>query len=243
MRKLINLTDMLEWDSTILDNYELPDTVVISPDYDSEPTYSITLDHDLMSSTIMMRLGLMTPIYQEPDVFKSALDTWFLTHKWNIEHLMRLACQDYNPLENYDRWEHIRSDEKLSGTDAEIHSGADTDRASGTDTERHSGTDTVENTVSAMNASTYQPDTKSVTTYGERIDTDYGKTSTYTHGENINTNYGKNTNNTTNNHMHGNIGTTTYDQMFRGEIGVIKSFNVYDSVVSLIENDLFLGVY
>lgn len=243
MRKLINLKDMLRWDPTILDYYVLPDPITMTPDYASEPTYSITLDHDLMSSQIMIRLGLMNPIFQEPDLFKDAINLWFKTHKWNIEHLMRLACQNYNPLENYDRWEHMSGDEKLSGIDTETHSGNDIDKASGTDTEQHSGNDITENTTSAMNTSTYQPADKSTLTYGENIDTTYGKQSTYTHGENIDTKYGKNTNNTANNHLHGNIGTTTYDQMFKGEISVIKSFNIYDSVVSLIESDLFLGVY
>lgn len=243
MREFINLNDMLKWNSTILDDYTLPGEVIITPDNPDEPTYRITLNHDLMSSNIIIRCGELHPLYPEPDVFKSVLNTWFVTHKWNIEHLMRLACQDYNPLENYDRREHLNVTDKDTGTDTEIHSGADVDRLGGTDTERQTGTDTTENTTSAMNSSTYQPADKSTLTYGKVTTDEYGKTDTLTHGENIATNYGKTHTNTANNHLHGNIGVTTYTQMFEQEISLVNTFNIYDAIVSLIQNDLFLSVY
>lgn len=243
MRQFINLNDMLKWDDTILDDYTLPDEVVITPDNPSEPTYRISLDHDLMSSTIMIRCGDLHPLYPEPDVFKAILNTWFISHKWNIEHLMRLACQDYNPLENYDRREHFDVTDKDNGTDTEVHSGADVDRLGGTDTERQTGTDTTENTTSAMNSSTYQPADKSTLTYGKVTTDEYGKTDTLTHGENIATQYGKVHTNIANNHLHGNIGVTTYTDMFNQEVALVKSFNLYDTVVSLLQNDLFLSVY
>lgn len=243
MRKLINLNDMLRWDNTILDDYVLPSAITITPDYDDEPTYTISLDHDLMSSNIIIRLGQLTPIFNEPDVFKSALNTWFITHAWNIEHLMRLACQNYNPLENYDRWEHLKGTNTLGGNDKEAHTGSDIDTTSGNDTEVHSGTDTTTDTTSAMNASTYQPADQSTLVHGETITTNYGKTDTLSHGENITTTYGKTDTNTDNNHIHGNIGVTTAQDMARQEIALVKSFNLYDQVVSLIENDLFLSVY
>lgn len=259
MRKLINLNDMLKWDNTILDDYVLPSAITITPDYEDEPTYTISLDHDLMSSNIIIKLGQLTPIFNEPDVFKSALNNWFVTHAWNIEHLMRLACQNYNPIENYDRWEHFSGRNALSGTDKEAHTGNDKDTLSGIDsevhsgttTDTHSGTDTTTDTTSAMNSSTYQPADKSTlehgeqitTSHGETITTNYGKTDTLTHGENIDTTYGKIDTNTNNNHIHGNIGVMTVQDMADQEIALVKSFNLYDQVVSLIESDLFLSVY
>lgn len=243
MRKLINLNDMLKWDNTILDDYVLPSAITITPDYEDEPTYTISLDHDLMSSNIILKLGQLTPIFNEPDVFKSALNNWFVTHAWNIEHLMRLACQNYNPIENYDRWEHFSGRNALSGTDKEAHTGNDTDKLSGSDSDVHSGTDTTTETTSAMNSSTYQPADQSTLTHGETITTNYGKTDTLTHGENIDTTYGKIDTNTNNNHIHGNIGVMTVQDMANQEIALVKSFNLYDQVVSLIESDLFLSVY
>lgn len=275
MRELINLNDMLKWDSTILDDYVLPDTITIPTDNPDEPVYSMTLDHDTMSSNIVMILGTSHPRFNEPDVFKNALNLWFLTHRWNIEHLMRVACQNYNPLENYDRWEHLHGTNTLGGTDTEVHSGLDitttsnneTETHSGSDittssnneTETHSGTDTTEDTTSAMNASTYQPSDKSTLTHGETIQTNnsgnvnlsHGETIqtnssgnvNLSHGENINTNYGKTDTNVDNNHIHGNIGVTTFTQMAQAEISLSASFNIYQNIVSLIENDLFICVY
>lgn len=243
MRKYINLNDMLKWDSTLLDDYVLPDTIVIQTDNPDEPVYSITLDHDIMSSNIVVALGDSIPRFNEPDVFKNALNLWFITHKWNIEHLMRLACQNYNPLENYDRWEHLKGTNTLGGTDTEIHSGNDVEKTGGTVTEVHSGTDTTEDTTSAMNVSTYQPADKSTLQHGETIATTTDMTDTTTHGENINTQYGKTDTNVDNNHIHGNIGVTTAQDMARQEIALTATFNIYQNIVSLIENDLFMCVY
>jgi hypothetical protein len=271
----MNLNNLYQWDSHIFDSYVLPDPITMTPDYEGEHTYSIALDHDLMTSAIMMRCGLLEPIYNDPVTFKSALETWFVMHRWNIEHLMRLACQNYNPLENYDRWEHLNNKHTQDGDETEKHTGDDIDKTAGTDSEVHSGDDvtkltgseklqqggnvTTETTVSAFNESNYQPDNKVVetrnntdtTTYdktetlthGEKIDTKYGKTDTFTHGENITTEFGKIDNDTSNNHLHGNIGVTTYTQMAEQEIALVKSFNIYDTVVSLLEDDLFISVY
>lgn len=243
MRKFINLNDMLRWDNTILDDYVLPDTIVIPTDNPDEPVYTISLDHDIMSSNIVLNLGDSTPRFNEPDVFKNALNLWFLTHKWNIEHLMRLAAQNYNPLENYDRWEHLQGKNTLGGSDTEVHSGNDIEKTGGTVTEAHSGTDITEDTTSAMNSSTYQPADKSTLQHGENITTTTDMTDTTTHGENINTQYGKTDTNVDNNHIHGNIGVTTAQDMARQEIALTATFNIYQNIVSLIENDLFMCVY
>jgi hypothetical protein len=243
MRKFINLNDMLRRDNTILDDYVLPDTIVIPTDNPDEPVYTISLDHDIMSSNIILTLGDSTPRFNEPDVFKNALNLWFLTHKWNIEHLMRLAAQNYNPLENYDRWEHLKGTNTLGGSDTEVHSGSDITTTSNNETETHSGTDTTEDTTSAMNASTYQPADKSTLTHGEVIQTNSSGNVNQSHGENINTNYGKTDTNVDNNHIHGNIGVTTAQDMARQEISLVATFNIYQNIVSLIENDLFMCVY
>lgn len=243
MRKFINLNDMLRWDNTILDDYVLPDTIVIPTDNPDEPVYTISLDHDIMSSNIIVNLGDSTPRFNEPDVFKNALNLWFLTHKWNIEHLMRLAAQNYNPLENYDRWEHLKGTNTLGGSDTEVHSGSDITTTSNNETETHSGTDTTEDTTSAMNSSTYQPADKSTLTHGEVIQTNSSGNVNQSHGENINTNYGKTDTNVDNNHIHGNIGVTTAQDMARQEISLVATFNIYQNIVSLIENDLFMCVY
>lgn len=169
----------------------------------------LNIDHCI--SAIMVRCGLMTPLYGDPDTFRGATAVWFTNKQWTFEHLIKLIQKDYDPLENYDRndnFDHTQGtsatrsggyEDKesgkdttaLSGTDTEAHSGIDSTALSGTDTEAHSGTDTTTNEISAFNSSGYQADNKSSTTHGESIGTTYGKSESLTHGESIGTTYGK----------------------------------------------------
>ena len=169
------------------------------------------LDIDHCISAIMVRCGLLTPLYNDPDTFRGATAVWFNNKQWTFEHLIKLIQKDYDPLENYDRSDNFDHTKGTSATrsggykdteggkDTTALSGTDTEAHSGTDTTALSGTDTTTNTISAFNSSTYQPDNKSETgygksedlTHGESIDTTYGKSEDLTHGESIDTTYGK----------------------------------------------------
>lgn len=176
--------------------------------YASVPT---PLNLDTCISAIMVRCGLLTPVYGEPDTFRNLTSHWFATHQWTFEHLINIIQAEYSPIENvnelrnektkyghnktvtggYKDTEGGKDTVSLSGTDTEAHSGTDSVAHSGTDTEAHSGTDTTTNEISAFNASTYQADNKSSTLHGESIGTTYGHSIGTTHGESIGTTYGK----------------------------------------------------
>ena len=169
------------------------------------------LNIDTVISAIMIRCGLLTPVYGEPDVFTNMTTHWFTTKQWTFEHLINIIQSEYSPIENvseiknektkyghnktitggYKDTEGGKDTVALSGTDTEAHSGTDSTAHSGTDTEAHSGTDTTTNTISAFNSSTYQPDNQSATLHGESIGTTYGHSIGLTHGESIGTTYGK----------------------------------------------------
>ena len=114
------------------------------------------LDAETVKSAIMVRSGLMTPLYKEPRVFQSLVTHWFITKQWTFQHLINIIQAEYSPIENYNRHEDTKdtlsgedvltmaggNQETHSGTDTETHSGTDTETHSGTDTETHSGTDT-----------------------------------------------------------------------------------------------------
>ena len=187
------------------------------------------LDIDKCISAIMVRCGLLTPLYNDPDTFRGATGVWFTNKQWTFEHLIKLIQKDYDPLENYDRndsFDHTKGTSEshsggykdthggkdtvaLSGTDTEEHTGTDTVAESGTETvaasgtdERDitlSGTDTTTNTISAFNTSTYQPDNKSETGYGKATDDDI------TYGRSDETTFGKSVDTT-----HGESVDTTY---------------------------------
>lgn len=173
------------------------------------------LNLDTALSAIMVRCGLLTPVYNDPETFRNATAVWFERKQWTFEHLIAVIQSEYSPIENVfeDRKERTtynshdthtggykdagsgKDTVKDSGKDTEALSGKDTEALSGTDTEAHSGTDqrdiqnsgtdTTTNTISAFNTATYQPDNKTDFLNGKKVDDDL------THGESIGTTYGK----------------------------------------------------
>ena len=124
------------------------------------------LNRETALNAIMVRCGLLTPIYLEPEVFTNLVTQWSAQKQWTFEHLINVIHAEYSPIENYDRHEKSetltgekgnRSNVKTGGyTDTDTrklaikngkedieHSGTDTTAHSGTDTEAHTGTDTT----------------------------------------------------------------------------------------------------
>ena len=177
------------------------------------------LNIDKCISAIMVRCGLLTPLYNDPDTFRGVTTVWFDNKQWTFEHLIKLIQKDYDPLENYDRndnFDHTKGTsatrsggykdteggkdttalsgtdtEAHSGTDTEAHSGTDTTALSGTDTETHSGTDTT--ALSGTDTTTNEISAYNLSTYqpDNKSETGYGKSEDLTHGESIDTTYGK----------------------------------------------------
>lgn len=214
------------------------------------------LDAETVKSAIMVRSGLMTPLYKEPKVFQALVTHWFIAKQWTIQHLINIIEAEYNPIENYNRIED--SSDTLSGSDVlrmaggnqETHSGTDTETHSGTDTDTHSGTDTTTNSISAENESGWSNDTKSDLAHGESIATLHGHQIADLHGHVITdqyqdrsdtTEYGKI--NTRKSNIHGNIGVTTNQQMIEQELELLRHFDIYGYIAELFENDNMLLIY
>ena len=158
---------------------------------------------DTVKDHIMLRCGLLTPIYPEPELFKIQTRMWFTKEQWEFDHLVKILLADYDIIDNvdeYDWWkeEHSGTDErKLGGHDDFTH--GETHTLSGEDTLTHgethtlSGKDTnadttaTEHTVSAYNSSNYQADSKD--SNSGNIETTYGKKDTAS-GDDV-TEYGK----------------------------------------------------
>lgn len=137
---------------------------------------------DTVKDYIMLRCGLLTPAYPEPELFKIQVRMWFSKEQWEFDHLVKLLLADYNIIDNVDEWdwwkeEHsgtdarvLGGDQTLSGTDSVVHdvtvtkSGEDTLQydtdISHTGNDQHDDTTNTEHTVSAFNSSGYQADSK-----------------------------------------------------------------------------------
>ena len=229
------------------------------------------IDINLLKSYIVLRCGLLQPIYGEPLLFKMQCKMWFDSNQWRMEHLVKMLIADYSPAENI--YEHDHWEEQHSGTDE--HGGQDTlghgevHTLSGQDTLGHGETHTLsgkdteadttsnEHSVSAYNSSTYQADSKDQkggsleTTYGKKDTasgtdtTTYGKTDTASGTDT--TTYGK-----TLTHgekieytrdRNGNVGVKSSSDLMQEELNLLERFNVYDTLASWFEKDNMIQIY
>lgn len=219
-------------------------------------TVPAPLNAETIKNAIMIRSGLMTPLYLEPEVFQACIKHWFTAKQWTIEHLIKVIEADYNPIDNYNRIENIK--ETTTGTDTltlqggskQTNSGKDTTAHSGTDTTAHSGTDTTTEEISAENVSTYSPDSKSSLLHGESIGVKHGEQIDLTHGHTVTdeyqnrkdiTDYGKI--NTRESETSGNIGTVTTQQIIEQELELLRHFDIYGWIAEQFENDNMLLIY
>lgn len=193
------------------------------------------LDPERVKSAIMIRSGLLTPIYAEPEVFEQMTAYWFESHQWNFAHLLKMIQAEYSPIENVDRY-----DETLT-----THTG--TERTQGTGKNTNSGSDSVHSEssgdttsdVSAFNASDYVPDRKSESADSSDVQTDYGlvvdseSDSTLTHD----------TQERFTQHLHGNVGVTSNVKLLTEEKELISAFNPYTWIAEQFEKEFLLMVY
>lgn len=219
-------------------------------------TLPAPLDVDTCISAIMVRCGLLTPVYNDPDTFRNATTQWFTQKQWNFEHIVNIIKAEYSPIENVfeERTEtttYGHTNTKTGGF-KDTNAGKDTVKDSGTDQRdiSNSGTDTTTNTISAFNSSTYQPDNQSATLHGHAVDDDvtYGKQTDTTHGHTIERVYnsekdaegGKDELSVK---RHGNIGVTTNQTMINEELELLKHFDPYVFIAELFEKDNMIMIY
>ena len=258
------------------------------PDPFSGATVPAPLDVEKVKSAIMVRCGLLTPVYNDPPTCTNMITQWFFEKQWTFEHLIKVIQSEYEPTENvfelrnektkyghnstktggYKDTEGGKDSTKLSGKDTVAASGSDTIEESGTD-ERdivNSGTDTTTNTISAMNATTYQPYNQSDTLHGHTVDDDitYGKETETTYGKSEDTTYGKQSDLTYGHNVervynsekdqeggideliisrHGNIGTVSAMHLIEEELALLQHFDIYRYIAELFENDNMIMIY
>lgn len=229
------------------------------------------LDRDTMINDILMRCGLNYPSFTDPYVMRSAIAVWSAKNQYTFEHIAKIYEADYSPIENYDRYEDMStnrdrnmSDDTTSNNEkSETITGGNTvtnDLTTTNDLETaHSGTDTTtdENTTSAYDSSSYQPENKSTSDllHGEKINdtgtvTNTGTVTTDTTSSKRDSNISttnkdvlENEKTTQNNHIRGNIGVMTATAMQEEEYELLGKFNPYSFISGLFENDLTLFVY
>ena len=230
-------------------------TLIGMYNYDSDLFHLLSLpdgmDRDLFVNCLLMRYGENPVIFPTVPFFKSAVGVW--SAKWydSLERMLEAVTEDYNPLHNYDRHESYTDTEtgSTTGTSTGTNSGTIADQGAEesqyvTDTDT---TGTEENTISAENVSTYQPDNKREdsgtldSTVTGRVSKGNTRTENRSDSRTENGSNSRNLNHTA--HLYGNIGVTTSQQMLLEEIKLRKDLSIYDVAAELFYREFCLYVY
>lgn len=180
------------------------------------------LKKETLIDNIIYHGGEFEVLYANPYYIKESIGTWSAVHLDTFNRWVKALAIEYSPLENYDRREDW-TDQTTRDSEGTSTS------ASGSTT----GTNTSdENTKSAFDSSTYQPNEKneaeSSTTASSNDSTTVNNSEdgTFTHGGRI----------------HGNIGVTTSQQMLISELD-LGYWNVYQRITELFLHDFVIPVY
>ena len=205
------------------------------------------LDRSVLINSIIMRCGLNYPLYADPAVMANAISLWSAKNQYTFEHVAKVYEASYSPIENYDRYEDMSSNRDRGLTDDTYGYGNKNDSIISNRTTGHSGTDTTTNetTVSAFNATTYQPDNKLTSSllHGESVSDSGSSNRTSNTSSNSKKTISENEKTTQDNHIRGNIGVTTATAMQSEEYEFLKNYNPYEFLAGLFENELTLFVF
>lgn len=240
------------------------------------------MDRETLKDYIFMYAGNNEARYGDPELMERLVNRWFSAKKHDFEMMWRALHTVYNPIENTNRyedfWENtVRTDK---GTENRTEDNSVQRNSSGQNSQKSSvtgnsngtgssnGTSTKtpnlasEETVSAFDADTYQPNKRSTQSGTETTQSNEISTSNASSRQNAEqsgnqsaneTETGKNsvngtTSNSTHNelkhglHSHGNIGVTTNQEMINEELE-LRKYDLYKQIALLFENEFTVPVY
>lgn len=198
--------------------------------------------------TIIEKWGTCDLIISDPRIVVRRTQLFFLKNYDNFDKMAEALLAEYNPIENYDRYENTTEVRDVSEEGSFQNNSSTTSQGSGTSGNTISnsiGGQNVEHQVSAMNSDDYQKRNKDITSARNDSSTTNGTTSesaSITGDE-----AGGNTKSTDDDfsresHIHGNIGVTTSQQMIESEIE-LRKFNIYDYIADLYANEFLYRIW
>ena len=195
------------------------------------------LDKNVLVGVLLDECGAMRCIYETTETFKYFSDNFFKKYAWNIGKLCDTTEFEYNPLENKKMdWTDTTQIEQNLDTE-EDHTENRTKTNTGTQGSVYSGNET--NTISAMNSSSYEPDSKTDTS-GNTTRTD-----NLSEGINARNNRTKDEDLTwdeTDIHTEHGTNNIPYQDLIEKE-RKSSQFNIYMWIANKYAKELFLLVY
>lgn len=218
------------------------------------------IDKDVLTENILLRGGEFEVLYSDPIFMQNAIGAWSKKWQRTMQKWIDALSIDYNPLENYDRYEQWEDKENKKSNndrildtknellrnlrDAESRNLTDKETRDYDDTTTYDKVITTEKEVSAYDASSYQPSEKTTETdsNGNNVKIEADGTDTFDHtGTDIFNHTG--TENTANTGTIKDEGkednTTNKTGHVHGNIGVTTSQDMLKSELSLAEWNIY----
>lgn len=187
-------------------------TLIGMYNFDSHLFDDMTMPEDVdkqkVINTLLLAHGERPVLYMDVDFMKTAIKIWAEKWQTSFTRMAEALTAEYNPIHNFDRNEEY--DDTINTSSKTV---IDTDTTDGT-----------EETVSAMNTSTYQPDRKSES--GGTLDS----TTDVTGGQAVHHAA----------HLYGNIGLTRSQEMVLDELRLREENNIYDAIGNMFADELLL---
>lgn len=191
------------------------------------------INKETLVNNILIKSGDYEVLYPNVSFCKQAIAVWSSKWQRTMEKWVSTLGVDWNPIENYDRYE--------EWDESSEHSGRSTDTSnttsSGSDSNTTSGSGTNTATKSAFDSSTYEPDNKAESsTTGTSSTTTQSTLNGSASGTQNDTNTSQHTG-----HIHGNIGVTTSSSMYL-EYQDAARWNIYEQITDLFLTEFVIPI-
>ena len=205
---------------------------------DVQLTDKLTLDTCI--DNIIERWGTCDLIISDPAILVRRTQLFFLKNYDNFDKMAEALLAEYNPIENYDRYEDTTENRDIdrSGGNSSSATGSGTTGSGGSNT---MGSSDVEHKVSAMNSNDYQPRNKDISS--QRVDS-YTNETTTSDSSSASGTFDETTDDdfVRDSHIHGNIGVKSSQQMIMESIELYK-FNIYDYIADLYATEFLYRIW
>lgn len=200
------------------------------------------IDKGSLTDNIVLEGGDFEVLYADPYMFRAAVGTWSSKHYRTFEKWVAALNLEYNPLENYDRMEDYSDTSNKGSKTSSSGSNGNTRTLNHEDKETLNLSNTDEHTVSAFDASSYQPSDKNV--IGNTGTDTFNHTGTITDAgsESSSGSLTENGKTVHEGRIHGNIGVTTSQQMLQSELDIAR-FNLIQQITDLFLTEFTLMIY
>lgn len=224
------------------------------------------LDRDVLINNILIKSADYEVVYPDFDMCRLAIGNWCAIWERTMEKWVSSISVDWNPIENYDRYEdytdtnigsasknNTKSETKTANNES-IENRSDGVVTSGSDTNTSSGSGSNTSTRAASDSASWENDSKTDTSSSGNSSTDTESSSnatgqTETHDSIAETTGGSEKETSSNNetmthtaHIHGNIGVTTSSSMYL-EYNDAAVWNIYENITNLFLKDFVIPVF